>query len=175
MASPHLRNIIEEYRSEWLRSVKTHSVPGSNLKGTAYHEAGHVVAALAQDTTTFSEVTIIPNQTNNSLGDTNGQKKENVTLEKIVVTDFAGPISEAMVGEVYSTGIGKDWRHALSQINYILEDKGVLSSAVENDRSAYEALFRPLYEELLSLAKEMINNYKASVILIAEELCKKSD
>jgi hypothetical protein len=102
------------------------------LKKTAYHEAGHAVAAFAMSKR-FKKVSIIPIPDDNSLGRVSGcgwnsklnpEIDEGVRLRHLVeaqiIIFLAGPVAEAkLTGRYNHIGASKDYAGAVSYADYV--------------------------------------------------------
>ena len=144
------------------------------LKKTAYHEAGHAVAAFILRKR-FKKISIIPNPYENSLGRLSGcgwksnlnpEFDEDGRLRHMVETQIiiflAGPVAEAkLTGRYNHIGASKDYEGAVLYASYV--------TGSSEETSAY-------INWLLEKTKNILSIYRWDAVeLLAGELIKRRE
>ncbi len=144
------------------------------LKKTAYHEAGHAVAAFALSKR-FKKVSIIPSPTEDSLGrllgcdwdsKLNPEFDEGARLRHLVeaqiIIFLAGPVAEAkLTGRYNHVGASKDYHGAVFYASYV--------TGSSEETSAY-------INWLLERTKNILSTYHWDAVeLLADELIKRRE
>jgi cell division protease FtsH len=183
----------------WGRERRSLAMSDEEKRGTAWHEAGHaLVNVVLEHTHPLHKVTIIPR--GQSLGSTmwlpekdllNRKKKE---LEDLIAVTMAGRIAEEIVTHDISTGAAGDIQQATAMakamvMHYGMSDK--LGMIQYGDAQEYVFLGRDMMrskdyseataqaiddevkriiDEGFNRAKDIINNYRDKLELIAKAL-----
>lgn len=144
------------------------------LKKTAYHEAGHAVAAFAMNKR-FTRVSIIANPDDNSLGrllgcgwnsklnpEFDGGVRLRNRVEAQIIVFLAGPVAEAkLTGHYNHIGASKDYHDAVSFAGYV--------TGSSKETSAY-------INWLLEKTKNLLSNYNWDAVkMLADELIKRRE
>jgi hypothetical protein len=143
------------------------------LKKTAYHEAGHAVAAFAMSKR-FKKVSIIPNPDENSLGrlsgcgwdsklnpEFEGGPRLRYLVEAQIIILLAGPVAVAkLTGRYNHIGASKDYKWTVDYASYV--------TGSSEETSAY-------IKWLIEKTKNVLWSRWDAVELLADELMKQRE
>ena len=144
------------------------------LKATAYHEAGHAVAAFAMGKR-FKKVSVIPNSDEDSLGRVSGcgwksklnpefddgARVRNLVEAQIIIL-LAGPVAEAkLTGQFNHIGASKDYEYVVRYASYL--------TGSSDETTAY-------INWLIEKTKNVLSTYRWNALeQLADELIKRRE
>jgi len=168
---------------------KRHKMFDKELKMTAYHEAGHVIAGFYSDPDyKVSKVEIASRD--ESLGLTeqeNDEEKHSVTREDIcnsIISSFGGKVAEEIIFSTSTSGVAQDLATASQYAkmyvkNLGMDDNfgpiclidGVFESSLLNDEA--DKKIQELLKSLYKKTELVVTEHKDKLIKLAEELLVK--
>ena len=168
---------------------KRHKMSEEELKMTAYHEAGHVIAGFYSDPNyKVSKVEIASRD--ESLGLTeqeNDEEKRSYTKEDIcnvIISNFGGKVAEDVIFSTTTSGVAQDLATATQFANMYVKNfgmdenfgpvclaSGILESAILDDEA--DKKIQELLKSLYKKCELIVTEHKSKLIELAEELLVK--